>query len=85
MVSGLAGQRYDLVVFGATGYTGQFVVEEVARAAKQEKSQGKMPLSWAIAGRSKSKLQDVLTTAKEETGELLLHCVQLISYQKWSM
>lgn len=68
MASGMAGQRYDLVVFGATGYTGQFVVEEVARVAQQEKSQGKVPLSWAIAGRSKSKLQDVLTTAKEETG-----------------
>lgn len=80
MASGVAGQRYDLVVFGATGYTGQFVVEEVARTAELEKSKGKGPLSWAIAGRSKNKLQDVLTKAKEETGMLLLHCVQLISY-----
>uniref|UniRef100_A0A0N7ZAS2 Saccharopine dehydrogenase NADP binding domain-containing protein n=1 Tax=Scylla olivacea TaxID=85551 RepID=A0A0N7ZAS2_SCYOL len=68
MASELAGQRYDLVVFGATGYTGQFVVEEVARTAQQERSQGKVPLSWAIAGRSEKKLQDVLTTAKKETG-----------------
>ena len=29
--------RFDLVVFGATGYTGQYVVEEVARIAKMEK------------------------------------------------
>lgn len=75
MASGVAGQRYDLVVFGATGYTGQFVVEEVARVAQQEKSQGKVPLSWAIAGRSTNKLQDVLTTAKKETGEMLACCV----------
>ena len=74
MASGLAGQRYDLVVFGATGYTGQFVVEEVARTAEQEKSQGKVPLSWAIAGRSEKKLQDVLATAKKETGKLLHIC-----------
>lgn len=79
MASGVAGQRYDLVVFGATGYTGQFVVEEVARAAQQEISKGKVPLSWAIAGRSKNKLQNVLITAKEETGEILLRCVQSIS------
>lgn len=80
MASGMAGQRYDLVVFGATGYTGQYVVEEVARVAQQEKSQGKVPLSWAIAGRSKSKLQNVLTVAKEETGKLLVHalCTKLI-------
>lgn len=76
----MAGQRFDLVVFGATGYTGQFVVEEVARVAQLEKSQGKGPLSWAIAGRSTSKLQDVLTRAKEETGMLLLHCLPLTSY-----
>ncbi|KAG0721476.1 Saccharopine dehydrogenase-like oxidoreductase [Chionoecetes opilio] len=77
MASGVAGQRYDLVVFGATGFTGQFVVEEVARTAQQEKSHGKVPLSWAIAGRSKSKLQDVLTVAKKETG-LSLEDVGLI-------
>ncbi|MPC41209.1 Saccharopine dehydrogenase-like oxidoreductase [Portunus trituberculatus] len=68
MASQLAGQRYDLVVFGATGYTGQFVVEEIARTAQQERAKGKVPLSWAIAGRSEKKLQDVLTTAKKETG-----------------
>ena len=67
----MAGQRYDLVVFGATGYTGQYVVEEVARTAQKEASEGKVPLTWAIAGRTKNKLQDVLTTAKKETGKML--------------
>ncbi|KAK3859036.1 hypothetical protein Pcinc_034811 [Petrolisthes cinctipes] len=62
--------RYDLVVFGATGYTGQFVVEEVARVAQLEakKGEGTAPLTWAIAGRSEDKLRAALTTATKETG-----------------
>lgn len=48
---------YHLVVFGATGFTGQFVVEEVARTAS-EGPDG--TLKWAIAGRSKQKLERVL-------------------------
>jgi len=66
-----AGRRYDLVVFGATGFTGQYVVEEVARIAgleAEKKREGVTPLTWAVAGRSKNKLQASLTTAKEELG-----------------
>ena len=29
-------KQYDMVVFGATGYTGQYVVEYAARAAAEE-------------------------------------------------
>ncbi|KAK7080206.1 hypothetical protein SK128_023796 [Halocaridina rubra] len=68
MASLAAGQRYDLVIFGATGFTGQYVVEEVARVAQAEEAQRKVPLTWAIAGRSQNKLHDALTTARKETG-----------------
>ncbi|NXC24926.1 SCPDL oxidoreductase, partial [Campylorhamphus procurvoides] len=58
-----AGERpYDLVVFGASGFTGQFVVEEVARAAAAA-GEGQLcggPLRWAVAGRSREKLRAVL-------------------------
>jgi len=49
--------RYDLVVYGASGFTGQFVVEYVHRASIEH------GLSWAVAGRSEGKLQAVLDRA----------------------
>jgi len=55
-------REFDLIVFGASGFTGQFVVEEVARTAQKD------PIKWAIAGRSIQKLDQVLTTASTETG-----------------
>lgn len=45
---------FDLVVFGATGFTGGMVAEYLARNAPNE-------LRWAIAGRSASKLETVRT------------------------
>ncbi|KAK6182531.1 hypothetical protein SNE40_010193 [Patella caerulea] len=56
--------RYDFVVFGATGFTGQFVVEEIARIAEEEPG-----LTWAIAGRKMDKLQKVLENASKHTGK----------------
>jgi len=58
--------KYDIVVYGASGFTGQFVVEELARTITEEH------LTWAVAGRDKQKLQAVLATASKETGESLL-------------
>ncbi len=40
---------FELVVFGATGFTGRLVAEYVARSADRPR--------WAIAGRSKAKLE----------------------------
>ncbi|MBX7100139.1 MAG: saccharopine dehydrogenase NADP-binding domain-containing protein [Myxococcaceae bacterium] len=45
-------RRFDLVVFGATGFTGRLVAEELARVAPKS-------MRWAIAGRSKDKLEAV--------------------------
>lgn len=73
MASLAPGQRYDLVVFGATGFTGQYVVEEVARVAEKERTERKTPLTWAIAGRSEKKLQWSLAEAQKELG-LYWHC-----------
>lgn len=57
---------YELVVFGASGFTGQFVVEEVARTASGGELRG--PLRWAVAGRNRNKLQEVLERAAERLG-----------------
>ena len=60
--------RYDLVVYGATGYTGQYVVEEIARVAQKEQSAGGAVLTWAVAGRNRNKLFKAIEEAKRETG-----------------
>ncbi|GBC00049.1 hypothetical protein RclHR1_03720010 [Rhizophagus clarus] len=44
----------DIVVFGATGFTGRFVVEEICRTAKEIHK-----LKWAISGRSEQRLLEV--------------------------
>ncbi|XP_034043763.1 saccharopine dehydrogenase-like oxidoreductase [Thalassophryne amazonica] len=51
---------YHLVVFGASGFTGQFVVEEVARTVSEGPGG---TLRWAVAGRSRAKLEKVLEQA----------------------
>jgi saccharopine dehydrogenase (NAD+, L-glutamate forming) len=43
---------YDLVVFGATGFTGRLTAEYLA-------AHGPDGLRWALAGRSKERLEDV--------------------------
>ncbi|KAH3862951.1 hypothetical protein DPMN_025926 [Dreissena polymorpha] len=60
----MAGRRFDLVIFGATGFTGQFVVDEVARVADEASG-----LKFAVAGRSMQKLQKVLQKSSQRTGE----------------
>lgn len=45
-------RKYDIVVFGASGYTGQFVVKELAVYHSE--------INWCVAGRSRQKLTSVL-------------------------
>lgn len=56
-------KEFDLVVFGASGYTGKFVVRELL---EQIKSSSIGSLSWAIAGRSKDKLAATLSSVAIE-------------------
>jgi short subunit dehydrogenase-like uncharacterized protein len=50
----MAEQRqYDVVMFGATGFTGALTAEYLARASAAR------PLRWAIAGRNRDKLERV--------------------------
>jgi short subunit dehydrogenase-like uncharacterized protein len=63
-VQNVVPKKYRIVVFGATGFTGQYVVEEVARTVDNEKD-----LTWAIAGRNMVKLQSVLEKASKITGK----------------
>ena len=55
----MASPKFDLVVYGATGFTGRLVAEYLAAHYKGDGS-----LKWAMAGRSKEKL----ATVRDEIG-----------------
>src|SRR5438105_5236912 len=50
----MSSSEFDIVVYGATGFTGQLVAEYLAAHYK-----GDRDLKWAMAGRSKDKLASV--------------------------
>jgi short subunit dehydrogenase-like uncharacterized protein len=52
--SNMSSSKFDIVVYGATGFTGQLVAEYLAAHYK-----GDANLKWAMAGRSKDKLASV--------------------------
>eukprot|EP00794_Sanderia_malayensis_P019258 gene19258-21186_t len=57
----MADERdFDLCVFGASGFTGKHVALELAKCCKDR--------PWAIAGRSKEKLANILEWLESETG-----------------
>ncbi|XP_062293570.1 saccharopine dehydrogenase b [Scomber scombrus] len=59
MTDAAFARPYHIIVFGASGFTGQFVVEEVARCAAESPGS----LQWAVAGRSRQRLEGVLRRA----------------------
>ncbi|XP_059061507.1 saccharopine dehydrogenase-like oxidoreductase [Achroia grisella] len=54
--------RLDIVIFGATGFTGQKAVEEVARGGKDYDT-----LTWGVAGRSQDKLESLIKEVSKKT------------------
>ncbi|EPQ51756.1 hypothetical protein GLOTRDRAFT_80746 [Gloeophyllum trabeum ATCC 11539] len=54
---------YDIVVYGASGFTGKFVAKELCSLA----AKGSFPgLKWAIAGRSKGKLDTLVSEISQQ-------------------
>lgn len=47
-------RKHDLVIWGATGFTGKLVAEYLAQNPSQER-----PLRWALGGRNRTKLERV--------------------------
>ncbi|KAM8947310.1 saccharopine dehydrogenase-like oxidoreductase [Pelodytes ibericus] len=58
------GRQYQLVIFGASGFTGQYVVEEVSRVLDGNEHRGS-GIRWAVAGRNVKKLEEVLQRASD--------------------
>jgi short subunit dehydrogenase-like uncharacterized protein len=51
------GREYDIILLGATGYTGRLTAEYMAAYMPTD-------IRWAIAGRSPSKLEAVAATCR---------------------
>ncbi|KAG5991711.1 hypothetical protein E4U54_003838 [Claviceps lovelessii] len=64
------GRQYDLVLFGATGYTGQLTADHIATHLPTD-------LKWAVAGRSESKLQNVVTECQKLNPDRLPPSIEL--------
>ncbi|XP_028044176.1 saccharopine dehydrogenase-like oxidoreductase isoform X1 [Bombyx mandarina] len=56
--------RLDLIIFGATGFTGSRAVLEMIRLSKKYPA-----LTWGIAGRSEKKLEELKQEATQKSGE----------------
>lgn len=55
--------KLDFVIFGATGFTGQYTVQELIRISEQK------PCTWGVAGRNKEKLNTMLKTVGNRVGK----------------
>lgn len=60
-----AEDRLDIIIFGATGFTGKHTITQLKKLIKLEN----LSLTWGIAGRSKARLKDTLFEIQEETGK----------------
>src|ERR1700693_5391762 len=61
----MAERQHDIVLFGATGFTGGLTAEYLAANADQR-------TRWALAGRSRQKLEDVRGRLGDAASELPL-------------
>jgi short subunit dehydrogenase-like uncharacterized protein len=59
-------KAFDLVVFGASGFTGQYVVREILQVVKDSRFSN---LRWAVAGRNKKKVEETMRAVTSDTGE----------------
>ena len=59
------GDKLDVIIFGATGFTGKIAVYEIVKLAKEKN------ITWGISGRNRNKLDNVLKEVVEKTGNLV--------------
>ncbi|CAK9293907.1 unnamed protein product [Gordionus sp. m RMFG-2023] len=55
-------REFDIIIFGASGYSAIFIIEELAKTDKSKS------VKWAVAGRNKAKLIEALKTASQNSG-----------------
>lgn len=68
-------KQYDLVIFGATGYTGKLTAEHINQAFPTN-------LKWAVAGRSQQKLEFFVQELKQQNPDRTDPGVEVAQLQK---
>lgn len=58
--------RLDIILFGATGFTGKYCIEYIFKLVK---SDGRS-LTWGVAGRSEQKLKEILSENEKKLGRI---------------
>ncbi|XP_055947988.1 saccharopine dehydrogenase-like oxidoreductase [Argiope bruennichi] len=59
----MTSREFDIIIFGATGYTGRYVIEELAYSTKSSN------VKWAVAGRNVEKLKESLNIVQGYLGD----------------
>ena len=54
-------REFDLIVYGASGFTGRHVVHHISKDLQKSSSNLSSNFKWALAGRSDKKLQAIMT------------------------
>ncbi|XP_063930633.1 saccharopine dehydrogenase-like oxidoreductase [Zophobas morio] len=65
----------DIILFGATGFTGKHALPLIAKFAKTKTRN----LAWGVAGRTEKKLKDLLEQCEKDTGTPLSHVPVIIA------
>jgi short subunit dehydrogenase-like uncharacterized protein len=68
-------RELDIIIFGATGFTGKHTVPLVSKLAKTKSRD----LTWGVAGRSEKKLKDLLGQCEKETEISLAHIPTIVA------
>lgn len=65
----MASRALDIILFGASGYTGKYCIKEIHRLTK---ANGRF-LTWGIAGRSETKLRAALSECQKQIGNVEIY------------
>lgn len=64
IIKKMASDRLDIIIFGATGYTGKFVVKNTVHLCKEYK------LRFGVAGRRQEALEAVIKEFASDIGKI---------------
>jgi short subunit dehydrogenase-like uncharacterized protein len=70
-----SSRQYELIVYGATGYTGKYTAEHLHQT-------GPSDLKWAIAGRNAQKLDVILSELKALNPSRPLPAIEIIEHNQ---
>jgi short subunit dehydrogenase-like uncharacterized protein len=59
-MSSSSSKRYDIILFGVTGFTGKLAAEYLLQKQQQQQQQGTKTLQWAVCARNEAKAKAVL-------------------------